>query len=975
MVSLDESFKRAKAIAADIHSNLKNIHSEEDAKIQIVQRVLVECLGWKHTDIGAERKHESGFSDFILSDAGRRAFLIEAKRLGALDIQVTDKSQSRSLRINGPGLSKSIGGIDQAAGYAMPNGIVIAVLTDGAAWVVFKTFIPEENFKDKEAIVFPSFEAVLQDYSKFYELLSKPEFSKRTFARIFDTVHNNRIFLAQQLSAPVKVDELKIVAKSELAFDLDKIFDSFFSRLKGEDDPDLLVECFVETRESRIADFSLEKITANVLGNISPADKEIDAALELLIRDAVDIDEGQSVFIVGPTGAGKTTFLDRFFRKTLPEILKERCVVVKLNCLDASGREDTLLSWMTEGLISSLETQLYVSTDGVPTWNDLLGLYHTEYRRRSTGTDAKLYARDKQAFQEEFGRHMNQQVEKDREGYLRRLLADVVHSRKKLPILVIDNTDEFSLDYKRSIFQFAQALRRHAKHCIVIFPVTDKSAWSFSKTDIFGIYQTKSFFLPTPPPREVFRKRIDYLRTKLEVDNKGRGRSYFSERGIKISVENLARFCSILEDVFVNHEYTSKTLGELSNYNIRRTLTLSRRVITSSVFKISDLLTSYATGEQIASNFTKFLSALMRGDYELYKQGDGHEIYPIFQADKDIRQSPLMLLRILSLLDVVANNGKTVDEKHLSIQSIYDYFEPTGCTEASVNSGIQVLLDNNLIEAFDPSVRDLSPGQKVSISFAGKAHLTLALYNPVFFTQMAFTTAITDPDIARQLRSIYFSNEPFPAKSVKARTIFAQFLISDDHSNLQIPAAGAQYDRQREIEQNIMKLGGDERTAVRGETSPDPNARPQDLTGVLAKVDWFDTARGFGFVDVEGVEVQVYLNAETVRAGHIDRINDGDDILCDVTYGARGPQVSIIHDVQTQLADVSVTECEVVRIFPDRSYGFVRILNTYDDAFFHFSAVPPEFTGKLHEGSKLTAEIKGETSGRGLQVRRFLPAT
>jgi len=48
---------------------------------------------------------------------------------------------------------------------------------------------------------------------------------------------------------------------------------------------------------------------------------------------------------------------------------------------------------------------------------------------------------DKDAFKEKFGQYMDEQVEKDLDGYLNRLLQDVVRNRKKLPILVIDNTD------------------------------------------------------------------------------------------------------------------------------------------------------------------------------------------------------------------------------------------------------------------------------------------------------------------------------------------------------------------------------------------------------------------------------------------------------------------------------------------------------------------------------------------------------
>ena len=145
----------------------------------------------------------------------------------------------------------------------------------------------------------------------------------------------------------------------------------------------------------------------------------------------------------------------------------------------------TFYNWMTDQLIEAIEKSIFV--DGIPQWDDLLGLYFGEYRRRSQGVDAVLYKNQPEKFREKFGEYMDSKVEHDREGYLRRLLIDIVQNRKKIPVIIVDNTDEFDLELRKAIFQYAQALRRHAKHCIVIQPVTDKSAWSFSKTDIFGI--------------------------------------------------------------------------------------------------------------------------------------------------------------------------------------------------------------------------------------------------------------------------------------------------------------------------------------------------------------------------------------------------------------------------------------------------------------------------------------------------------
>jgi GTPase SAR1 family protein len=662
-----------------------------------------------------------------------------------------ERNKVRYLKLSGSSLKKCLDGVHQATSYCNTNGIVLSVLTDGITWVIFKTFVLGEPFINKEAIVFPSLEAVESDFSLFYELLSRESVNQRLYNAIFDNIHNKRVNLSQEFYTAIPEGEIKLSQKSDIAFDLDKVFERYLSAMAGNDDEELLIECFVESRESRIADFSLEKMTANVLGNIT-TEKGVNEQLNTLIESSVISDSDgklgtdQTVFIVGPTGAGKTTFLDRFFKKTLTRAVKEKCAIVNINCLDSSGNEDTIVSWLTERFIKKIETNMY---NGSPTWNQLMSLYHGEYIKRSQGVDKYLYDVDKERFKIKFGEFMEKLVEKDREGYLIRLLRDLIQNRQALPIFVVDNTDENSIAFKQKIFQYLQSIRREVKHSMSIFPVTDKSAWSFSKTDIFGIYDSRSFFLPTPSPRDVFRKRAEFLKDKINTvkTDSSRGK-YFADKGIQISIDDLDGFTRVLESIFVDHDFTSKTIGQLTNYNIRRTLKLSQRVLTSSVIKIEDLIRSFISEKPVVTKYTRFIDALLRGNYQLHKKGDTPEIISIYDVDSKIKQSPLLVLRILTLLQTALHNGRTIDEQHLAVDSIISYFDAIGCGEIATERALINLLNASLIESYDISISKLSPEQKLAISHKGKAHLDLASKNSVFFYQMALTTYITDKDVA-----------------------------------------------------------------------------------------------------------------------------------------------------------------------------------------------------------------------------------
>ena len=208
--NLDDAYEKARQIVSDATNDMERIKTEKDAKIQIITRFLTECLGWRFQDIGAEVKHANGFSDYLLSDGDQPILLVEAKRLGTIQIAAQEKANLRHLKISGPALKAALPGVDQAQKYAVPNGLTVALLTDGMTWIVFKTFVPGENFTSKEAFVFPTLEAVLSDFAPFLDLLSKDQFRKKTYGPMFDELHNRRLLLQKTLTAPIEEGEIRI---------------------------------------------------------------------------------------------------------------------------------------------------------------------------------------------------------------------------------------------------------------------------------------------------------------------------------------------------------------------------------------------------------------------------------------------------------------------------------------------------------------------------------------------------------------------------------------------------------------------------------------------------------------------------------------------------------------------------------------------------------------------------------------------
>jgi len=598
-------------------------------------------------------------------------------------------------------------------------------------------------------------------------------------------------------------------------------------------------------------------------------------------------------------------------------------------------------------------------------WDELRALYYGEYLKRRRGVDAKLYESDPKAFRVKFSAYLDEQIQKDREGYLKRLLKDAVDNRKTLPVFVVDNTDEFDLDFKTNVFQYFQSIRRHAAYCLLIFPVTDKSAWSFSKTEIFNIYASRSFFLPTPSPREVFRKRIEYLRQKL--DRKGLGvprGEYDVGRSLRLSIDNLGAFASSIEDIFVDHESTAGWVGELANYNIRNTLTLARRIITSPEMKVEALLASYVAGKAGVPSSARIMRALIKGDYNLYRRDDRHSIFPIFNVDDRVRQSPLMNLRILALLSSVHRAGENVEAKCLSVDSIISYFDAMGYSEIAVERGLAALFAASLLESYDSSEKSVSRSLRLSVSHSGLAHLDLSLFNAVFFEQMAATCRLSDADVAKEIRRLLESAEPERPRLRKARAAFVKFLLAEDARFGTVPTTES-YDCQRVIATDLLRY-------IDLEADPTVSRSAESNTKVEGVVEWFDSHKGYGFLTLDGEYSQAFLHVTVLEAAHIKEIHDGDIVECDLGQGQKGVVVTRVHKVSRAAAPISgFSKAIVVKLARDRHYGFVHVPTVKADAFFHFSVAPPELLGALELGESVEVELNEDPKGRGFQVRRM----
>jgi hypothetical protein len=292
--------------------------------------------------------------------------------------------------------------------------------------------------------------------------------------------------------------------------------------------------------------------------------------------------------------------------------------------------------------------------------------------------------------------------------------------------------------------------------------------------------------LPVPDAKEIIARRVNFLKGKLKVD-KG-AKYYFSKKGFQVEINDLRVLADAVEHVFINHDYATRLIGQLGNFDIRRMLKIAERIFLSPEIKIDDIIKSRFGGDAVVGNWNRTYRALIQGEYDRHVEAENEFVTNVFYTDPKKPGSPLLAYYVLWVLRQQMSGVQTenVEEKHLLVSDLCDFL--TACTVPGpvTLQVIRRLYERRLIETLDPNVETVSMADRVAIKESGLAHLELVLATHIYIEQMAFTTGINLRSLRDELRSVL--RRPAKQKFGLVRDAFAQYLLTIDSGRIVIPA-------------------------------------------------------------------------------------------------------------------------------------------------------------------------------------------
>lgn len=799
MEPIDVAHQHFVALSREVAEYIHAVETESDTRLKIIDRICIEVLLLPYREILAESATGTGFVDYSFSVDGRSRLIVEAKRDGR-SLGCEGRQPKRGYKLSGGVFSNPTAreGIGQAIRYCGEKNAELACITNGREWVIFRgnRLGDGRDTRDGMAFTFSNLGEIEQHFAFFYSLLSYESAQKIAFRPYFLEAEGQPIRMSVFQRALRPHGSARFKPLGDLAADVDKVLFTFFHRLTGDEDPDLLEACFVETNESRHADKQLSRIAEDIVGKIRELDTGEPESLTRLVQRVTETRRREFVVIVGTKGSGKTTFIRRFFAKTLPPAVANDCVVLRVDLANGPGDSEKIVTWLDAAFLAEAERVLFPKG---AEFKELEGIFYDEYTRLKKGPLAALYQSDYTQFLVTFGNWVEQQRQINPHAYFEGLLRHIVRNRKKLPVVVFDNTDHFDIEFQQRVYQYARSLYEQVI-CLAMLPITDRTSWQLSKHGALQSFEHEAFFLPTPATANVIEKRIKFLERRIEAERQRPKDRYFITRGIYLSVDDLTAFSRSLQRVFLGSREVSRWIGNLANHDVRRALNLVRQFVSSPYLDIVDLLKAYLARSVVDIPQHRLTKALVRGHYDIYPVGQHDFVQNIFALNADLETTPLLGLRLLQLLADVPRDehgGALID-----VEPAEAYLIGMGIELRAVRLWLDAMLKTGLCLNYDPTISDIETASRIEIAPSGRQHLYWARGSIDYLEAMAEVTPLLDETMYDSMMMQYRSHE-WRRKTAS----FIQYLLGEDRAYCVIPDHPA-YQSQARLEFTLRKVLG-----------------------------------------------------------------------------------------------------------------------------------------------------------------------
>ena len=669
--------------------------NEATTRLQVIDRLLMDCLGWAPTEIAAETHYAGEFVDYAIG-APAIEMIVEAKKEGipfTLPAGISGRRVVDLPTALTDGATKAA--IEQVTRYCQDRGVPIGVICNGHQLLAFyasrQDGVPPMMGR---SLCFSSLDEMLADFTVFWNYLSRDGIAARNLQRVLF----GRTFKAL---APGKLSD-RIAnypgfrARTRLETDLKILGGLFIQDLENEPEisDDFLKRCYVQSGAlSQYSLVSREILQARYNSLPKITDVEIEPARtkrgpsKYLSSDAMAAAmTRRPLILIGDVGVGKSMFLRHFIRIDAGEVLDKSLVFY----IDF-GKEPALATNLESHVAQKITQQLRGEYNvDVNEQRFVRAVYNKEVNDFKRGIYASLEKDNLNEFKRQ-EIEMLKQLVSDRPEHLRRSLEHIRATQRRASVVVLDNVDQRPSDFQERVFLIAQSLADTWP--ATVFVSLRPSTFFESRTrGSLAAYQLRVFTVTPTRCDDVISRRLSFARRQLDaVEESG---SF--PMNLSLSGKDMQAYLDVLLKAFSQDQQLKTLIENLSGGNLRLALTFLSSFVGSGYVSTQRILDAAEAGDTYNVPIHEFLRSIIYGDYDYYDP-TASEICNLFDITSDDGREHFLLTLMLAHVQRLGESAG--GDGYVDVSEIYSLSQSLGFLQEQVGPHIERALAKRLLEA------------------------------------------------------------------------------------------------------------------------------------------------------------------------------------------------------------------------------------------------------------------------------------
>lgn len=693
-ITYDTGFAQMQALAADMESETAQSRNEATTRLQLIDRLLFDCLGWTRDDMELEN-HEGGqYADYVLP-CHRRRLIVEAKKEGSsFDLpHGLDRISNLEALFGLGGLVSQA--LEQVQEYAQARGVPYAAISNGHQLVAFianrQDGVPPRQGK---ALVFASPQAMVEGFSDLWQSLNPAGCATMSLTRVLGGDSRAR---PPKLSDTIKdyPGAAKADERQYMLATLNVLFLPDYVR-DDRNEEVFLLECYsppgaysslaMLNRSMLRTRYSLALGQEMQVGLDEATTKD---GLNPALREEVAASSAgkEPIVLLGDVGVGKTMFLRRLLKIDAKEIAENGIILYT-----DLGR-DAVLGSIETYVPASFKDQLLRRYEvDIDSAEFLRGTYQAEVKRFSKGIHGALKDSDVTEYRRREIDYLASLMD-NTEEHLRRSLEHLVKLRSQQVIVVLDNIDQRLQHDQEQVFVIAESIAK-TWPCSVFVTLRPET---FNASRIDGTlsgYQPRAFTVQPPRVEKVVVKRLEFGSKHYREENR-----LPEWLGWTADSDDLRRYLDVLTKSFKRSEPLQQALINLSAGNARRALELMTTFVNSPHAGHEQILSRNSGGSEYAVPAHMFLKAVLLGDAEHYDP-DKSRIPNLFDISTADTREHFLLPCLLGLCHREIDQREA--EGYMQTEDTYRALQDIGFGADQVDFAISRALAGNLVDAMPP---------------------------------------------------------------------------------------------------------------------------------------------------------------------------------------------------------------------------------------------------------------------------------